>query len=336
MAKILVIGLDEFSREIILYFTQFYHDIFGFDFDADKMNSYNNNHLIVNNSSIALNVLLKNADFIILNIDVSKYDNIFKLSPFIGAQCIITNVNTCKHNYKRVQELLLNKSGNFIPNNFLFFPNKIIINSSENSKIQIIRDMANFYKNANIATEILPLSVNNLVFKLSYQIPLLFDKILLNGTGLFLLSDNISEYNIIYKDIFSNKREIIKDLEEIIETFPRTKSDADILDFLDRNILISAPNIGEFTAIDGNVMLKIFVEKLLIKTYVRKGAESLIDLSHIKFDYPKYDKTFLNAYFIKNKVSLETLAFLAKEKIISLISFMKVEYTSFSSLLRYF
>jgi len=83
-------------------------------------------------------------------------------------------------------------------------------------------------------------------------------------------------------------------------------------------------------------MLKIFVEKLLIKTYVRKGAESLIDFSHIKFDYPKYDKTFLNAYFIKNKASLETLAFLTKEKIISLISFMKVEYTSFSSLLRYF
>ena len=336
MAKVLIIGLNEFSKKIIKYFQGINYQVIGFDFSIDKIDLFKTQNLIDNNSKEQLSSLLKQSDFIILNLDYSKYENIFRLSPFIKNDCIITNTSTYKGDFKKYKNFLVNKADNFIPSNFLLFPEKTIINYDEDSKMNYIKSISKFYRDANLSTSILNPKENDIVFRDLFQIPALLDKILFNNDDSKLLSSAVKT-EILYDDIFKNKQEIINDLEKIINSFPNLNYDDNITHFINDNKIIryGIKTINN-KIIEDNLIIKILIEKLLIKLYMVNNVEVYIDLKYLNFDYLKYESEYLKEYFIQNKNTLELSCMLIKEKLINVASFLGLENSTFDKLSKYF
>ena len=62
MVKILIIGLNDFSKKLIQYFQGINYQVMGFDFSIDKIDLFRAQNLINNSSKEQLTDLLKEWD----------------------------------------------------------------------------------------------------------------------------------------------------------------------------------------------------------------------------------------------------------------------------------
>ena len=319
--KILVVGLDRFSRKIIDYLQKFDVEIFGFDFDVDKIEVFFNKKLIKNNSKTILEKLLKDVNYIILNVDFQKYKNIFKLSPFIPENCLIVDLTSCKNSFSNYKNVINGKNLNFLPCNFAFFPKIVVMNFDNNFKMNLLQMTTNFLSNFNLKISNLTIENNNLIFSKIFHIPYIFDKIFLNTHILNFLIEN-NDYTRIYQDIFYNRKNIVNDLEKIIQNFV-SNSNKDIFEkILDEDVFL--PKFKEKKIeISNSVFCKILLEKLMIKLFQYRFYKEYLD--NLNLDYLKYDDEFLKEYYNKNKDDIEILFLLFKEKIENFIAFLNGE-----------
>ena len=328
MINVLIVGLDKLSRKIISSLKLAKYEVIGFDLDVDRINLFNKQGLISNSPTTSLNDLLKEADTIILNIELSKYEIIFKLLPFIKNDCLIINTNTYKENINQIRKRLRNRSNNFIPCNFLLFPDTVIMNYDIDTKMDFILKTSNFFKNIKIKTSVLSPDENDKIFSRLYQIPYLLEKTLFkNSDYSFVFKETeYTKYELFFEDIMLNKQNILLEISDFIDNLPNIKDTASILELFDNNNLKYVKLAKNQQAdIDDEIVIKILFEKIFIKTFVYGDLESYVDLSYLNFDYPKYDMEQIKEYYLKNKQSVEISMMIFKEKIINLTSFLRFD-----------
>ncbi len=328
MINVLVVGLDKLSRKIISSLKLAKCGVTGFDFDVDRINLYNKQGLISNSSSILLNDLLKEADIIILNIEYSKYEIIFRLLPFIKSDCLIVNTNIYKENIDQIRKRLQGRTNNFIPCNFLLFPSAVIMNYDIDTKMNFILKASNFFRDIKIKTSVLNPSENDKIFSKLYQIPYLLEKTLFknNDYPLIFKETDYTEYGFFFEDIILNRQNILLGIESFIDNLPNVKNMASTLEFFDNNNLeYIKPVENPKTDIDDEIVLKILVEKVFIKTFIYRNLEYYIDLTYLNFDYVDYDMEAVKEYYIENKQAIEISMVIFREKIINLTSFIQFD-----------
>ena len=319
--KILLIGLDQFSKNIIKYLQKFDVEIFGFDFDVDKTEIFFRENLIKNSPSVILEKLLKDVEYIILNVDFQKYKNVFKLSPFIADDCLIIDITSCKNSFLNYKNVINGKNLNFLPCNFAFFPNIVVMNFDNNFKMNLLQMTTSFLSCFNLKTSNLTIESNNSIFSKIFHIPYIFDKIFLNTHILNFLTEK-NDYVKIYQDIFYNRKNIINDLEKITKNFIGNSNEDIFETILNEEILL--PKFKEKkTEISNSVFFFFFLEKLMIKLSQYRFYKEY--LNNLNLDYLKYDDEFLKEYYSKNKDDLEILFLLFKEKIENFVSFLNSE-----------
>lgn len=328
--NILIIGLNDLSKKITEHLRAAKLDIFGFDFDVDKIELFYCDSLIKNNSKVILENLLKQADIVILNMDSSRYKDIFKLSPFLKNDSLIINTNSYKELDSVIKEDLKNKLADFLPCNFSFFPKNVVMNFDKNSKMTIIHSLSMFFKNINIKISNLNPEENNSVFSKIYHIPFLLDSTLfkIHSTN-FISNDFI--FNHIYKDIILNKKNISSDLKNLMSNFLNIKNENEVLSLLNENILLTSNNSE--TEINTTIFGKILIEKLMIKLFQYRNLKTYID--NINLDYANYKTDFLSNYYLKNKEDIEIILLLLKEKINNLICFLELDNLTPAKLKKY-
>ncbi|MDD2840047.1 MAG: hypothetical protein PHY80_02865 [Rickettsiales bacterium] len=329
--NVLTIGLNDLSKKITEYLRTVELNVLGFDFDVDKIESFYHDNLIKNDSKIILQDLLKQADIIILNTDISRYVDIFRLSPFIKNDCLIINTNSYKNIDDKIKENLKNKFVDFLPCNFAFFPKNVIMNFDKNSKMALMHSLSLFFKNINIKTSDLTPKENNLVISKIYHIPFLLDSVLfkINGAN-FISNDYIFECT--YEDIILNKENILCDLENLSSNFPNIRNKNETLSLLDENILLTSNKNSE-TDITRTIFGKILIEKLMIKLFQYRSLKTYTD--NLNLGYLNYKTDFLKNYYSKNEEDIEILFLLLKEKINNLICFLEFENLTPNKLKKY-
>lgn len=338
MINVLVVGLDKLSRKIISSLKLAKCGVTGFDVDVDKISLYNKQGLISNSSSVLLNDLLKEADIIILNIEYSKYEIIFRLLPFIKSDSLIINTNIYKENIDQIRKRLQARTNNFIPCNFLLFPTTVIINYDIDTKMNFILKASNFFNDIKIKTSILNPSENDKIFSKLYQIPYLLQKTLFkNNDYSFIFNEtDYTEYGFFFEDIILNQRNILLDIESFISDLPNVKDTKLTLEFFDNNNLEYTKPIKKVkTDIDDKILLKILIEKVFIKTFIYRNLEYYIDLKYLNFDYFDYDIEAVKEYYLENKQTIEILMVIFKERIINLTSFLAFEDIPLNKFLKF-
>lgn len=328
--NILLIGLNDLSKKIIKHLKNKQLNIFGFDFNIDEVEAYHQNQLITNNPQTILEDLLKQTDILILNVDTSRYKDIFKLSPFIKPECLITNTNSFKENNETMEKILGNKFENLVPCNFAFFPKNVVMNFDIESKMTVIHSLSLFFKSINVKTSALTIEENNAVFSKIYHIPFLLDKILfkINNTN-FVSQSNIHENT--FDDIISNKINILNNLKNLISNISDVKNENKILELLTENILLASINSKE--EITRTTFGKILVEKIMIKLFQYRDLKAYTD--NLKLDYTDYSIEFLKNYYLNNKEDIEILLLLIKEKLNNLATLFELESLTSSKLQKY-
>ena len=139
MSNILIIGLDDFSKEIINNLKNNpYLTIYGYDFEEVIIDSFFKDLLISNSSIEKIESLLKKSDFIILNVNYLDSLKLFKLNSFIKKNSTIFEINSIKQNREKIKEELKDKYVNFLPVNFFYFPNKILFFYDVKTKIDLV------------------------------------------------------------------------------------------------------------------------------------------------------------------------------------------------------
>jgi len=330
--NILIIGLNDITRKITEYLRTKDLNILGFDFDVDKIEDFYQENLIKNNSQTILQDLLKKVDVIILNIAISRYKDIFKLSPFIKNDCLIININSYKEPESKIKEELQNKFNEFSQCNFAFFPKNVVMNFDKNSKMNLIHLLSLFFKTINVKTSSLNSEENNIIFSKVYHIPFLLDNILFKiNSENFLFKNDIFEF--IYEDIISNKINILSDLKNIFSNFPNIKNKNETLNLIDENILITAHNNKFETDINKTIFGKILIEKLMIKLFQYRNLKTYID--NLNIDYVNYDTDFLKNFYLKNEEDIEILLLLLREKLNNLISILELDNLTSIKLKKY-
>ncbi|HSQ97801.1 MAG TPA: hypothetical protein VLL98_03735 [Rickettsiales bacterium] len=328
--NVLLIGLNDLSKKMIKHLKSTSVNTFGFDFNIDKVELFHQNGLIKNNSKTILEDLLKQMDILILNIDISRYKYVFKLSPFIKPECLIINTNSYKEDDETMKNILNNKFEDFVPCNFSFFPKNVVMNFDVDSKMTVIHSLSLFFKSINVKTSALTIKENNLVFSQIYHIPFLLDKLLfkINNTN-FISKDNISED--IYEDIISNKSNISTHLKNLISNIPDIQNEEKILELLNENILLTSTNSK--TEIARTTFGKVIIEKLMIRLFQYRDLKAYTD--NINLAYTNYKADFLKNYYLTNKEDIEILLLLLKEKINSLIALFELNDLNSSKLKKY-
>ena len=327
MANVLIVGLDGLSKKIISCVKKADYKATGFDFDVDKITSYFKQDLIINNSDTILNDLLKRADVIILNTDFAKYSSIFRLLPFIKNDCLILDTRIYKENVATIRKSLGVRGDNFIPCNFTLFPDKVIMNYDNNTKMNIILAASNFFQNLKIKTSVLSPAENDRIFANLYQIPYLLNQILFKEGNFYFISNNtgLINYSFFFEDILLNRKNVTEGILNFLDNIPNAKDSSSILSLLneDSNYLKSK---GDYESnITEEILLKIIFEKIFIKTYISRSVEYYIDLKLLNFDCTKYSINAVKEYFSKNRGIFEISLVISKEKLISISSFLQIE-----------
>ncbi len=333
MFNVLIIGLDSLSQKVIKVLKNVDCNILGFDFDVDKINSFYRSSLITNSPHIILNDLLKESDVIIINIEYSRYKDVFKLVPFIKESCLILDTNIYKGNINEIKKMLQNRRDNFIPCNFLLFPNNIILNYDTNTKMNTIRQASDFFHKINLKTSVLDPKDNDGIFCRLYQIPYLFEHVLFkNSPSHFVLDSNkYDDYDFFFNDIILNKSSILNGIKTFLSNIPDMKGEFDIKRFLEENSLnCIKTKVNTNKVIDDDVAIKILFEKIFIKSFISKDSEYYIDLSYLNFEYQKYSIKSIEEYYLNNVENVRVSLMIIKEKIISLSSFLQFDDISIS------
>lgn len=328
MYNVLIIGLDLLSEKIINCLKKVKYNTFGFDFDVDKIELFNKKKLIDNSPSIILNDLLKKSDIVVLNIEYSKYKNVFKLLPFTKSDCLILNVNMYKENTNKIKSLLQNREDNFMPCNFLLFPNNIVLNYDVNTKMNVILKSSNFFHEIGLKTSVLDPKENDEIFCNLYQIPYLFEYTLFKNLTPHFISqkDDYDNYNFFFDDIILNKKNILDKIRLFISNMPDIQNISYIKDFLENNSIgfIKQSRIVD-KDVDDVLISKILFEKTFIKSFVNNSSEYYLDLKYLNFDYLKYDMKAVEEYCLNNIENTKISLMIMKEKLISLSSFLQFD-----------
>lgn len=338
MPNVLIIGLNELSKKVVSFIKKSDFNVLGFDFDIDKINSFHRSDLIDNDSKILLNDLLRESDIIILNTDFSKYENIFKLLPFIKKDVLILNTNTYKGNVEKIKKQLKGLSDNFIPCNFLLFPNNVVLNHDSETKMKTILEASKFFKDAQIKTSVLNPAENDKIFGSLFQYPFLLENILFRNTNLNFISPNADyfNYDFFYEDILLNKKDILSDIETFLDNIPNIKIEGSLTKLIDENISkFPKKNIGLYQDINDEIFIKIILEKIFIKTFVNRQAEDYLDPKLFIFDCVKYSNNDIKKYSIENKSNVEISMIIMKEKIINLSSFLQFDDLPLQKFMKY-
>jgi hypothetical protein len=328
--SVLLIGLNDLSKKIIEYLKVKNVNILGFDFDVDKIELFCQNGLIKNDAKVILEDLLKQSDIIILNVELLRYCDIFKLSPFIKSECAIINTNSFKETNNFMRKILNNRFDNFLPCGFVFFPKNVTMNFNTDLKMSLISSLSSFFKSVNIKTSILTLEENNDVFSKMYHIPFLLDKILFKiNNSTFISDDNI--FDCTYEDIILNKENVLINLKNLISHIPDSKHEDKTLDLLDENILLVSNNSNN--KISRAIFGKVLIEKIMINLFHYRYLKTYVD--NLNLDYANYDRKYLKNYYTENKEDIEILLLLLREKISNLISFLELDALNSNKLKRY-
>lgn len=339
MSNVLIIGLDKLANDVFTRLKMFGYETFGFDFDIDKILFYKKNNIIKNSSDSLLQNLLKEADVIILNVDFSKYENIIKLLPFTKSDCLILNTNIYKGNSEQIKLSLQNRIENFMPCNFLLFPNTIVMNQDETYKMNVILKASNFFKSIKIYTSILSPKDNDEFFSSLYQIPYLLQKTLFKDTDFYLIKNSFkyTKYDFFYRDIFLNKKNIIIKLDNFLNNLSLIKNKEALFELIDDcNIQkIKKEPIKNESIITEEIILKILIEKIFLKTFINRDREFFLDMENMNFDYINYNSADIKEYFSLHKSNIEVLTIFVKEKVINLSSLLQFDDFPLNKLIKY-
>ncbi len=339
MSNVLVIGLDELADKIFERVEQSGHQALGFDFDVDKTFQYKAKDIIANLPNSSLADLLKLADIIILNIDFSKYESISKSIPFTKNNCLIFNTNICKKNSLQIKSLLQNRADNFLPCNFLLFPEVVIMNQDETYRMSTILLTSNFFKSIKMNTSVLSPNDNDNIFCSLYQIPYLMQKTLFKNTDLYLLEDEskYTNYNFFYQDLLLNKKEITNKLDIFLNNLFLIKDEDDFFNLMDNYNVQTQLKERKIAndKITEEVVLKILIEKVFIKTFLNRDVETYLDIENINFDYLQYKSSEVKKYYLLHKSNIEILVMFVKEKIINLSSLLQFDDFPITKFIRY-
>jgi len=323
---VLIIGLDNLSNKIIPFFKKASFKLYGFDFEVDKIDFYKND--IENSVATPLFELLKQADIIVLNTYFSKYENIFRLSPFIKINALIFNTNTCKNYMAELRKIILTKDKEFIPCNFSLFPNEVVINYDKFAKMSAIRELSELFNSLSIKTSVLDPLNNDLIFSNILHIPFLLEKIFLKKEKINLFSRDILS-TLIFEDIILNKNLLVKNLLNLYN-FLNNKN-FNLFDLIKDNYISNKVINNE---INGVQFKKLLFEKIIERTLINKGFE-YYSKQIFNFNSDLYSFETLNSYYIKNKENLEIYSINIKDKINNLISFLESEQITISKLQKY-
>ena len=339
MSNVLVIGLDTLADKIFERVEKCGHQTLGFDFDVDKTFQYRAKDIINNLPNSSLVDLLKISDVIILNIDYSKCENISKSIPFTKSNCLIFNTNICKKNSLQIKSLLQNRADNFLPCNFLLFPEVVIMNQDETYRMSTILLTSNFFKSIRINTSVLSPNDNDNIFCSLYQIPYLIQKTLFKNTDLYLLEDETkyTNYNFFYQDLLLNKKEITNKLDIFLNNLFLIKDEDDFFNLMDNYNVQTKLKERKIVndKITEEVVLKVLIEKVFIKTFLNRDIEGYLDTENINFDYLQYKSSEVKKYFLLHKSNIEILVMFVKEKIINLSSLLQFDDFPITKFIRY-
>lgn len=339
MSSVLVIGLDDLAIKIFDRAKEYGFQTLGFDFDVDKIFAYKKKNIIINSPETLLNDLLKIADVIILNTELSKYEIIAKQIPFTKNNCLIFNTNTCKKNISRLKSLFQNRMENFMPCNFLLFPETVIMNQDETYRMSTILQASNFFRSMRIYTSVLSPNDNDDVFCSLYQIPYLLQKTLFKNTDLYLLEDDskYTNYSFFYSDILLNKKDIIVKLDIFLNNLLSIKDEDLFFNLMDSYDIQSKQSNQRYSSdkITEEVVLKILIEKVFLKTFVNRDVENFLDIENMNFDYLQYRSSEVKKYFLLHKSNIEILMMFVKEKIINLSSLLQFDDFPINKFIRY-
>ena len=83
------------------------------------------------------------------------------------------------------------------------------------------------------------------------------------------------------------------------------------------------------------VVLKILIEKIFLKTFVNRDVENFLDIENMNFDYLQYRSSEVKKYFLLHKSNIEILMMFVKEKIINLSSLLQFDDFPINKFIRY-
>ncbi len=339
MSSVLVIGLDDLAIKIFDRAKEYGFQTLGFDFDVDKIFAYKKKNIIINSPETLLNDLLKIADIIILNVEFAKYEIIAKQIPFTKNNCLIFNTNIYKKNTLHLKSLFQNRTENFMPCNFLLFPETVVMNQDETYRMSTILQASNFFRSIGIYTSVLSPNDNDDIFSALYQIPYLLQKTLFKNTDLYLLEDDskYTNYSFFYSDILLNKKDIIVKLDMFLNNLLSIKDEDLFFNLMDSYNIQSKQVSQRYTSdkITEEVVLKILIEKIFLKTFVNRDVENFLDIENMNFDYLQYRSSEVKKYFLLHKSNIEILMMFVKEKIINLSSLLQFDDFPINKFIRY-
>jgi hypothetical protein len=334
--KILIVGLDELSENIINKITKEY-EIFGCDFDLNKVNTFYRNNLIKNDSSVNANIFFKETDFIILNVSFLNYGKIYKFLSLIKDDCLIIDTNSYKGNISSIKTIFNDKFKKFLPCNFLLFPDNIIINIGNDSNMQLVKNAYTFFKSIEICTMSLTHEENELIFTEIYHVPFLLQEMLFRSSSFFFFEKDKIFLQKIVDDILLNNKNIINTCLKISNELEKLKNKELIIQLIKNNNLIKK-NVSLDVEIDTDMSIKILLEKILISFAKENNYIGYIDTLQINFNYKIYDEEKIIQYFAKLN-DFDILILILKEKIrnlISILSFADINVDKFLKFLRNF
>lgn len=328
MSNVLIIGLDFLSEKIINSIKKTDCVVYGFDFDVDKIELFKSKNLINNSISIILNDLLKKSDYVILNIEYSKYKNVLKLLPFTKNDCLILNVNCLKENDNEIKKLMKNRMENFMPCNFLLFPKEVVLNYDKETTMNLILKTSNFFHEIGVKTSVLDANENDKIFCNLYQMPYLFEYTLFKNSEYHFINEanDYDKYNFFFDDMILNKKNILEKIRLFISNMPDLNNDNSIGELLKNNKLDSSKSLKTLkTEVNNSVVLKIIFEKIFLKSFVDRASEFYLNFKYLNFDYIDYDMKSVEEYCLGNFENIKVSMMIMKEKVISLSSFLQFD-----------
>lgn len=340
MSKLLIIGLDKLGCNIIKLAQNIGYNVFGYDFDFNKIQELYDMQNIMNTTTTTLDYLLNNADIIILNIKYEDYHKILYNPDIIKGNALILNTNSCKANIVAIKNMLANRSNNFLPCNFTLFPHNIIINRTEDTKMNLIYSTQRVFEQFKLNMLFMKPEINDYVFGALYSLPYIIDKTFFRDLEYNFINRDTTylNYNYFLEDIILNISVMKELLQKLLSSVIALKTNQNIVGLLNYNVsYLKKVNFPE-TKINNKNALKILVEKLFISAYINSSMENYIDKKLFNFQYVCYSMPAVLEYLTENPTSFDRITTVIKERIINLFSFLQTDNLTtkkFSKLLKF-
>ncbi|MDR3290067.1 MAG: prephenate dehydrogenase/arogenate dehydrogenase family protein [Rickettsiales bacterium] len=312
MYKILFIGLDDLTKEIIKRMPRD-NFIFGFDIESKKMDEFYSEKIIANYNKDSIQKVFESVDIVILN--TKEYNKIADHLRYTKKDVIIIDTNSIKNNIEKVREIF-KKNVNFISTNFLLFPDLVILNIDKKINFQTIRETNAFIKMLNVKT--LPLSyVENDFLITIYQLFFLMQIIFLKNFRTKFFKINNFILDLIFKDILLNKKNLLKKIEKVL-FFLKSLDEENFFVLLRENVLNLSYNNLDIDLDDENAD-KIFLEKTFMHLLKDEDLDNF-NILNINFTYKLYNNIRTFEYFEKN--NRDFLLLMVNEKLKSLYNIL--------------